>query len=91
MMYKMHDMTLPVMFRSKDRLNMRHLITSLCHWAVWTKRAVELFEEIKQCVSNDYAGAENLLAKGIEVTDMNAAIFNAKNTLKDAYPVFMKC
>ena len=29
-----------------------------------------------------YAGAEKLLSKGIEVTDMNAAIFDAKNSFK---------
>ncbi len=54
----------------------------LGHWSVWTKKAVELLEEIKKCVNNDYAGVEKLLAKGIEVTDMNAAIFDPQHFFK---------
>ena len=54
----------------------------LGHWAVWTKRAVELLQEIKQCISNNYSGMDELLSKGIAVTDMNAVIFDAKNSYK---------
>lgn len=46
------------------------------------KKAVELLNEIKQCMANNYTSAEKLLSKGIEVTDMNAAIFDAKNSFK---------
>ncbi|MEP7374286.1 MAG: dihydrodipicolinate synthase family protein [Chitinophagaceae bacterium] len=53
----------------------------LGHWAVWTKKAVEIFHEIKQCVNNNSC-IENLLTKGIEITDMNAVIFDAKNSFK---------
>jgi len=58
----------------------------LGHWAVWTKNAVDLFSEIRQCIANDYAGIEKLLAKGIEVTDMNAVIFDAKNSFHGCVP-----
>lgn len=51
----------------------------LGHWAVWTSKAVELLAEVKQCVTNNYEGIENLLAKNIAVTDMNAVIFDAAN------------
>ena len=54
----------------------------LGHWAVWTKRAVELLNEIKQCIANNYSGMNQLLSKGIAVTDMNAVIFDAKNSYK---------
>lgn len=54
----------------------------LGHWAVWTKRAVELLEEIKLCVSNNNSGIKELLSKGICITDMNAVIFDAKNSYK---------
>ncbi len=54
----------------------------LGHWAVWTKKAVVLLQEIKQCIANDYAGIDQLLSKGIAVTDMNAVIFDAKNSFK---------
>ncbi len=54
----------------------------LGHWAVWTAKAVELLAEVKQCIDNNYEGSESLLAKGIEVTDMNAAIFDAQNNFR---------
>ena len=54
----------------------------LGHWAVWTKKAVELFNEIKLSLKNNNEGIEKLLSKGIEVTDMNAVIFDADNNFK---------
>ena len=58
----------------------------LGHWAVWAKKAVELLHEIKECIRNNYSGAEKLLSKGIEVTDMNAVIFDARNSFKGCIP-----
>lgn len=49
----------------------------LGHWAVWTKKAVELLEEIKLSRTNGDRGMAALLTKGIEVTDVNAAFFDA--------------
>ena len=55
----------------------------LGHWAVWTKRAVELLEEIKHCKghckSRDGRDAFELLARSAEVTDANAALFDVQN------------
>src|SRR5262245_25041467 len=51
----------------------------LGHWAVWTKRAVELLEEIKQCKHRGGQDAFELLAKSAEVTDSNSALFDAQN------------
>src|SRR5262245_55401940 len=51
----------------------------LGHWAVWTKRAVELLEEIKQCKHRGGRDAFELLAKSAEVTDSNSALFDAQN------------
>lgn len=58
----------------------------LGHWAVWTRKAVDLFTEIRQCIANDYAGIEKLLTKGIEVTDMNAVVFDSKNSFRGCIP-----
>ncbi len=58
----------------------------LGHWAVWTKKAVELLEEIKSCRSKDYRGAAELLTKGVKVTDMNAAIFDPANSFHGCIP-----
>ncbi len=46
----------------------------LGHWAVWTKKAVELLSRIHQ---ND--DACELLTLGVQVTDSNAAFFDAAN------------
>jgi dihydrodipicolinate synthase/N-acetylneuraminate lyase len=51
----------------------------LGHWAVWTKCAVELLDEIKACKRDGGAKAFELLAKSAEVTDANAALFDVKN------------
>jgi dihydrodipicolinate synthase/N-acetylneuraminate lyase len=52
----------------------------LGHWAVWTKKAVGLLNEIKEYHKNRATNAaDDLLKKGIAVTDMNAALFDAAN------------
>jgi dihydrodipicolinate synthase/N-acetylneuraminate lyase len=51
----------------------------LGHWAVWTKRAVELLEAIKACRRNSGQDAFALLARAAEVTDANAALFDVRN------------
>jgi len=49
----------------------------LGHWAVWTKRAVELLEEIKRTVREGGAIPPNLLTLGEQITECNAAFFDA--------------
>ncbi len=65
-----------------EKVEKRFVGGLLGHWAVWTKKAVELFAEIKQCIANDNVGIEKLLSKSIEVTDMNAALFDAQHSFK---------
>jgi hypothetical protein len=50
----------------------------LGHWSVWVKRAVELLERIHAAVATNEISAE-LLALDAQVTDCNAAIFDAAN------------
>jgi dihydrodipicolinate synthase/N-acetylneuraminate lyase len=50
----------------------------LGQWAVWTSKAVELFEEIKKVRTKDSIPAEYLKLAN-ELTDANGAIFDAKN------------
>ena len=50
----------------------------LGHWAVWTKRAVELLEQAQQCRSDPELIA-NVLARSAEITEANAALFDARN------------
>lgn len=77
------DLLTPYKFQANGKQVEKRFVGGLLgHWAVWTKRAVELFNEIKQCVTNDNQGIDRLLCKGIHVIDMNAVIFDAKNSFK---------
>lgn len=51
----------------------------LGHWAVWTRGAVELFEACKAVRDPEGAVPSELLGRGVEVTDANAAFFDAAN------------
>ena len=63
----------------------------LGHWAVWTRRVVEIMDTIKglRAVSNPAdrdSRIEKLLALGTEVTDANAAFFDATNDFRGCIP-----
>lgn len=58
----------------------------LGHWAVWTKNATALLREIKQCIRDDYSGLHELLARGVNITDMNAAVFDAAHSFRGCIP-----
>ncbi len=51
----------------------------LGHWAVWTKRAAEIFEQIRSVAVFEPAIPSELLSLGVQVTDSNAAIFDVAN------------
>ena len=51
----------------------------LGHWAVWTRRAVELLESIKECRRKGGKDASELLGCAVEITDTNAAFFDVRN------------
>jgi hypothetical protein len=57
----------------------------LGHWAVWTKSAVALLQRVKSERANSQS-VERLLAEGIKITDMNAAIFDPVNSFKGCIP-----
>jgi len=51
----------------------------LGHWSVWTKKAVELLDECHSVVERGGDASSELLRRSIEVTDCNAAFFDAAN------------
>jgi len=51
----------------------------LGQWAVWTRRAVETLDEVRACRRDGGPGARDLLARGAQLTDANAALFDARN------------
>jgi dihydrodipicolinate synthase/N-acetylneuraminate lyase len=57
----------------------------LGHWGVWTHRAVELLAELKQTRGQAEIDA-HWLERGVAVTDMNAALFDAANGFRGCIP-----
>jgi hypothetical protein len=57
----------------------------LGHWAVWTQKAVELLEEIKQARSGGEINKE-WLTRNIEVTEANAAFFDPAHHFEGCIP-----
>jgi hypothetical protein len=57
----------------------------LGHWAVWTRKAVELLEEIKAARGRDAIPGE-LLTRAIQVTDANAAFFDPAHGFAGCIP-----
>src|SRR5687768_11465145 len=51
----------------------------LGQWAVWTSRAVELVEEVKNCRKEQGTCGYDILARAASLTDANAALFDARN------------
>lgn len=49
----------------------------LGHWAVWTRQAVELWQECRTVSTKGSAVPVHLIERGVEVTDANAAFFDA--------------
>jgi len=58
----------------------------LGHWAVWTKKAAELLSAIKKSQNDGNADIAELLTCNIEVTDMNAAIFDPSHQFQGCIP-----
>src|ERR1041385_3069592 len=81
------DLLTPYRFNINGKLAEKRFVGGLLgHWAVWTKKAAELLSEIKECIANNYQGMEDLLAKGIEITDMNEVIFDARHSFHGCIP-----
>jgi dihydrodipicolinate synthase/N-acetylneuraminate lyase len=66
-------------FADGKRKELRMTGGLLGHWAVWTKGAVELFNECRKFARGTEAVPASLLRKSVEVTDANSAFFDAAN------------
>jgi len=74
------DLLSPFRFNVNGRAVERRIVGGLLgHWAVWTKRAVELLEECHRVTRSGEAIPAELLRRSVEVTDANAAFFDAAN------------
>jgi hypothetical protein len=74
------DLVTPYVFQIDGRSQESRIVGGLLgHWAVWTKRAVELLEECRSAALGGSAIPKSLLRKNVEVTDCNAAFFDTAN------------
>lgn len=70
------DLVTPYRFEIQGKQVERRMVGGLLgHWAVWTRAAVELHAACRRAAAANAIPAE-LLATNIEVTDMNAALFD---------------
>jgi hypothetical protein len=71
------DLITPFAFQVNGKLVERQIVGGLLgHWAVWTRSAVDLLQECQGVHARDNV-AQDLIRRGLEVTDCNAAFFDA--------------
>ena len=72
------DLVTPYVFTADGKPHKLRIVGGLLgHWAVWTKRAVELLDECHAVTRDDMPVPASLLRRSVEVTDANAAFFDA--------------
>ncbi len=81
------DLLTPYKFNIDGKIVEKRFVGGLLgHWAVWTKSAVALFNRVKESDEKDGKTIKELLATGVSITDMNAAIFDAGNSFRGCIP-----
>jgi hypothetical protein len=74
------DLLTPFRFEVNGKMVERRIVGGLLgHWSVWTRKAVELLEECHRVIRVGDSISAELLRRNIEVTDCNAAFFDAAN------------
>jgi hypothetical protein len=81
------DLLTPFRFAVDGKPVERRIVGGLLgHWAVWTKRAVELHAECRRLAAGDVPVPAELLRRSVEITDCNAAFFDAANGYAGCIP-----
>ena len=81
------DLLTPFRFMVNGASVERRIVGGLLgHWAVWTKRAVELLDECHRIVSSNDPIPPHIFARSIAITDSNAAFFDAANNYAGCIP-----
>jgi hypothetical protein len=74
------DLLTPFRFETAGARRERRMVGGLLgHWAVWTRRAVELLDECHRLADTGAPVPAEMLRRHVEVTDANAAVFDAAN------------
>jgi dihydrodipicolinate synthase/N-acetylneuraminate lyase len=70
----------------EDPTGLRIVGGLLGHWAVWTRKAVELLSEVHQLLHNRRPVPGQWLTRNIEITDVNAALFDPQHQFAGCIP-----
>lgn len=74
------DLVTPHRFMIDGKQVTRRIVGGLLgHWSVWTKKAVSALEECHQIIAEGGNIPSEIMRRAIEVTDCNAAFFDAAN------------
>jgi dihydrodipicolinate synthase/N-acetylneuraminate lyase len=81
------DLVTPFRFKVGEKPVERRIVGGLLgHWAVWTKRAVELHQECRRVGFSGSSVDTELLRRAGEITDANAAFFDAAHQFAGCIP-----
>ena len=81
------DLLTPFRFLVGGKTVERRIVGGLLgHWAVWTKKAVELHAECRRVANTGEAVPVELLRRAVEVTEANAAFFDAAQNFAGCIP-----
>ena len=81
------DLVTPYRFSVNGRTVQRRIVGGLLgHWAVWTRPAVELLEDCHRVAAADDGIPDRIVQNNLEVTDSNAAFFDAANNYRGCIP-----
>lgn len=81
------DLLTPFRFQVQGRsVELRMVGGLLGHWAVWTQKAVQLHEECRGLATAGASIPAELVGRGAEITDANAALFDAANGFAGCLP-----
>lgn len=81
------DVVTPFRFRVNGGLVERRIVGGLLgQWAVWTKAAVGMLEDCHALARKEAANYAEMLRRNVELTDANAAIFDAANRFAGCIP-----
>jgi dihydrodipicolinate synthase/N-acetylneuraminate lyase len=74
------DLLTEFRIQTKDGIVKKRMVGGLLgHWAVWTRKAVELLDRVHNAKAEEI---QELLSLGVRITDSNAAFFDAANSFE---------
>ena len=85
------DLITPYTIEVEGKIIEKRIVGGLLgHYAVWTKKSVELFNLIVNGLKDNSLNYEEMLKIAVEVTDMNAALFDVANNFRDLFRAFTR-